>query len=174
MRRVGSTTNCENNFADSIKILGHYFRALGPRNSTFLEAGAPSWPYLELYFLSIHSHKVVQAFRDVGILLSTDLNLRERLNRDNFADLNSFLSWNISTWAESRGLSTDFWDCAIPEMPLQISEDIGAGFNNANAGFRPYDRDIEKQLLSRHPFYDDGQIFRNRLDLFHRGDGMIY
>ena len=55
----------------------------------------------------------------------------------------------------------------------QLSEGLAMGMHGPRDGLQPLKRNVDKQVLSSHPFYKDSCLVRNHFRTFHRGDGFL-
>ena len=137
----------------------------------FESAGRGGWPYLETELLNFRS---LQNFTDLRFLASLSRN--NRLTReldqltfqgDNNATLRSDIEWR----ANHVGTNIGYWESVGSDMPWQLSEGNALNMNGPFKGHRTAKRDIDRQSIARHPFFENAQLVRDPFRTFHRSDG---
>jgi hypothetical protein len=145
----------------------------GPRGAQFHAAGAPGWPYLECEVLNFRSRSSFQDLRDAYLLLQKQNSLTAQLDKENLESIrDEELVKDIDWRANHLRTTYGYWDLASADMACQLSEGLAAGLIGPHSGLRPISRHVDKQVLSRHPFYREAQMVRSSFRCFHRGDGM--
>ena len=164
----------------------------GEKGREFVNAGRSGWPYMETEVLNFRSQENFQEMRDVYLLLNELEDFEEQMeehiwdgdNNSRYAaaqlhndkctnSVTSFRS-DVDWRAGHLGIKANYWNMAASDMPWQLSEGIAmGGFGGPTEGLKPVGRDIEKQTLSSHPFFDKVQLVRSPFRTFHRGDGYL-
>ena len=112
--------------------------------------------------------------RDVYLLLREEKNLLEDLNESTWkADRNASLHTDVEWRADHLGMDADFWSLVDADIPWQLSEGIAMGPMGPKDGILSIPRNVDKQTLSSHPFYENAQLVRNPFRTFHRSDGFL-
>ena len=147
----------------------------GPTGREFEGAARSGWPYMETEVLNFRHRGTSQEMRDVYLLLHNNEALLPDLNASTWkADQNASLHTDVDWRADHMALGHDFWTLVASDMPWQLSEGLAMGTGGSpKDGFRQINRQIDKQILSSHPFYKDAQLVRNPFRTFHRSDGFL-
>ena len=147
----------------------------GPTGREFENAARSGWPYLETEVLNFRHRDSSQEMRDVYLLLHRMEELHEDLNESTWkADQNASLRSDIDWRADHLALEPHFWTLVASDMPWQLSEGLAMGTSGApKDGLRRIDREIDRQILSSHPFYKESHLVRNPFRTFHRSDGFL-
>ena len=147
----------------------------GPTGREFEGAARSGWPYMETEVLNFRHRGTSQEMRDVYLLLHNNEALLPDLNASTWkADQNASLHSDVDWRADHMALGHDFWTLVASDMPWQLSEGLAMGTGGSpKDGFRQINRQIDKQILSLHPFYKDAQLVRNPFRTFHRSDGFL-
>ena len=147
----------------------------GPTGREFENAASSGWPYLETEVLNFRHRDSSQEMRDVYLLLHKMEELHEDLNESTWkADQNASLRSDIDWRADHLALAPTYWTLVSSDMPWQLSEGLALGTGGApKDGLRRIDREIDKQILSSHPFYKESHLVRNPFRTFHRSDGFL-
>ena len=69
------------------------------------------------------------------------------------------------------GVKASFWDLATTDIPWQLGEGTRSSLLDTDLFTNPVAIDIEEQLLSRHPRYQNAVLVRDLFQCFHRADG---
>ena len=140
----------------------------------FEKAGRSGWPYLETEVLNFRSEGNFQEMRDVYILLRNLDGLQDSLGESIWSgDKNASLHSDIDWRADHLGTDVNYWNLVDSDMPWQLSEGLCMGGMGPTSGLKPVVRHIDKQAISRHPFYKKSQLVRNPFRCFHRSDGFL-
>jgi len=93
--------------------------------------------------------------RDVFAILSNLQRLKPHLNKmslvgDKIKNLRDDIYWR----AEHLGTTVSYWNLVKSDMPWQLSEGISLDDHvGPDMGDKPTGRNIDKQALSKHPFF---------------------
>jgi hypothetical protein len=130
------------------------------------------WPYLDTEILNFRSQQNIQDMRDVFMILSKLEALNPQLDQISLSgDKNENLVDDIKWRANHVGVPMGYWNLVESDMPWQLSEGVDQGDRVEKDKLTPVGRDIDKQLLSTHPFFQKSQIVRSIFRCFHRADG---
>ena len=66
-----------------------------------------------------------------------------------------------------------FWNLVSSDMPWQLHEGLSMGSLGPKDGLKPVGRQVDRQTLSMHPFYENAHLVRDPFRCFHRGDGFL-
>jgi hypothetical protein len=137
----------------------------------FSRGSAAGWPYPSIETLNFRSRENIQEKRDAFLILSKLDRLEHRLNQISNDSINhGRLGGDINWRAGHHGTTADYWTLVKIDMPWQLSE--GITVDNPKPGDKlSISRNIDKQVLSKHPFYKNAQLVRNPFRCFHRPDG---
>lgn len=138
----------------------------------FEHTGPPGFPYPALDILNVRSQKNFQEMRDVYALSKKVPRLSQALDQNVLKGIgNENLREDISWRSKHLGVLPTFWNLAQSDMAWQLSEGFGVAWHGAMSALKPLDAKADRQILSRHPFYESSQIVRDAFRLFHRDDG---
>jgi hypothetical protein len=84
---------------------------------------------------------------------------------------NNDLRYNVKWRASHHGATLGYWNLVESDMPWQLSEGVVLDQLGPKGGLKPIGREIDKQALSKHPFFEKAQLVRNIFRCFHRADG---
>ena len=137
----------------------------------FESASRGGWPYLETELLNVRSLQALTDLRFVGGL-SEDIELTRELDRltflgDNNASLRSDIEWR----ANHIGTDISYWESVGSDMPWQLSEGGALNMNGPFKGNHSAKREVDRQMLAQHPFFENAQLVRDPFRTFHRSDG---
>lgn len=135
-----------------------------PLRERFKHAGHSLWPSLEFEVLNFRNSSFLQDQRDTLYLLSQNSSVsRELDSSDCIGDENLELQTGVAWNAQSRGVSSSFWQLVQPDIPWQLGEGVRSG---------PPDRQFEVQFLSRHTHYANASLVLDPFHCLHRSDGV--
>ena len=127
----------------------------------FESAGRRGWPYLETELLNIRS---LQDFTDLRFVagLRKDTKPTSELDRLTFqSDNNLSLRSDIEWRANHVGTNISYWESVGSDMPWQLSEGGALNMNGPFKGSRSTKREIDRQMLAQHPFFEHAQLVRD-------------
>ena len=146
----------------------------GAQGRAFTNATKGGWPYLDTEILNLRSRDGFQEMRDVYLLLKDlpgfDTKLEKHIwDGENNASLQSDIDWR----ANHLGTQASYWNLTASDMPWQMMEGMAMVGYGPTEGLKPIGREVERQSISKHPFYRGAQLVRNPFRTFHRDDGFL-
>jgi hypothetical protein len=133
------------------------------------------FPYLQFETFTLRQRHDLENMRDVRDILRMEekemQDIMKELDATALDGLNEGMKNDIVWRAEHLGAQPHYWELVTPDFPRQLTSGRSNLVDPTASKYAIVD--VDKQALSRFPFYKDAQLIRYSFRAFHRKDGEL-